>query len=125
MAGYGGLLAQAAGAANPAAHGVGQGDPPQFQDQPPLPTNIGAVPTGSPGTAPKQAADEAVLSLRAMAGFFPSIGPDIEQMITKIKGAQSAKSAGPPRAPLGSAQPPGAATAEVPPTDLSGGPGPM
>lgn len=119
---YGKVLAGAA--PNPAAHGVDAGAPPAFDGQLPMPTNVGAMPTGTPGTSAKAAADEAVLALRTLMGYQPSLKDTLEQTISAIKGAAGGKSAGPPAASLGSAQPPGAPLPATPATDLSGSPGP-
>jgi len=110
-------------AANPASHGVDLGAPPEFDGQLPKPTGVGAVPTGTPGTTAKGAADECILALRTCMGYYPSLKDQLEQTITAIKGAASGKKSGPPAPPLGQAAPPGAPTPEVTPTELSGSPG--
>jgi hypothetical protein len=82
----------------------------------------GAIPTGDPGTTAKGSADNAVLALREVVGFFPALGPDVDAFVSKIKAAAQAKG-GAPKQALGQPSPLGTPPPEVPGTSLSGSPG--
>jgi hypothetical protein len=84
----------------------------------PPPTMTGAMPTGDPSTNKKEAADNAILSLRELKGHYPSLSQTVDQAIDQIKSA--AKSTPPPKPGLGSPTPPGAPPADTSPTGLSG-----
>lgn len=94
----------------PPAATQGLGDPPKLPGLPPPPTNIGAMPIGSPGTTAKTAGDDAITALRVFQGFVPSMTQEIEAMIGKIKDA--AKPAPPSAA--GEAQAPGSSPEAAP-----------
>lgn len=104
-----------------AALGVGQGAPPAMPGLPPPPTGKGAMPTGDPSTNKKEAADNAILSLRELKGHYPSLGQTLDQAIDQIKSA--AKSAAPAKAALGTPTTPGQPPADDTSTMQSGGPG--
>jgi hypothetical protein len=106
--------------------GVGMGAPPPMPGLPPPPTGAGGIPTGDPGNSAKGAADNAILSLRELAGFYPSLKSMIDTGIDAIKAVAKPAATGGPSAggptpsPLGASTPPGAAPPDVPPPDLSG-----
>jgi uncharacterized protein YjbJ (UPF0337 family) len=83
---------------------------------------VGAIPTGDPGTTAKGAADQAILALRECLGFYPALGPDVQALVDKIKGAAQASAAKPKQA-LGQPSPLGTPPPEVPATGVSGAPG--
>jgi hypothetical protein len=127
---YGDLLNQPApGGAPPigpppqaAALGAGLGAPPKMPGVPPPPTGAGAMPTGDPSTDKKEAADNAVMSLREVKGHYPSLGAQVDTMIDQIKSV--AKAAGTKSPGLGEPAKPGADATTVPsPSSVSGGVG--
>ena len=119
---YGAILGQLASkppiGAPPAAMGVNAGQPPAMPNQPPPPTGTGAIPLGDPGSTPKGAADDAILTLRTLQGHFPSLAPQIGQWIDTVKAA--AKPPAPPTTGGGAPSSPPGADAGVP----AGGSGP-
>jgi len=106
--------------APPSVLGIGAGAPPKMPDQLPTPTGVGAVPTGDPGSTPKEIADQAIIKLRAAATAFPSLASQLNGCADALVAASRAQ-AGPPPAGLGQPTPtPGTPLPEVPPTSLSG-----
>ena len=118
----GNVLQAAMKAASPQPAAMNPSPNPPSEGLPPAPTGIGAIPTGDPGTTAKGAADQAILSLREVLGFYPALGPDVQGIIDKIKGAAQAQSAKPKQA-LGQPSPLGTPPPEVPGPSLSGTPG--
>lgn len=95
---------------------------PPTEGLPPAPTMTGAIPTGDPGTTAKGAADNAVLALREVVGFYPALGPDVNAFVEKIKAAAQAAGAKPKQA-LGQPSALGTPPPEVPGSSVSGSPG--
>jgi len=109
------MYSQALGPA--AALGVGKGQPPNLPDALPSPTGIGAIPTGSPGSTPKEIADAAIIKLRAAAAQFPNLAQQLNACADALKQAAQAPGGA---APLSAAPKPGSPLPEVAPTALSG-----
>lgn len=133
MSNYGDLLDKLGGGGGApvgpppaAAQGVNLGKPPVMPGLPPKPTGVGAMPTGDPSTTKKAAADNAVLSLRELQGYYPSLKQMLDAAIDGIKAlAKGAGGAEPPAAAVGEPAPPGAQPPAAPASPLSGSPGPM
>jgi hypothetical protein len=112
-----------AGVAAPAALGVGVGAPPKMPDLPPPPTMTGAMPTGSPSTDKKAAADQAVTSLRDLKGHYPQLGTMLDATVDAIKAAATGPGGAAPTGPLGAPSAPGTPPPAVPAPAASGSPG--
>lgn len=114
-------LASSGGAPTPPAS-LGQGKPPDMPNLPPPPTDTGPMPTGTLGSDSKVAVDTAVLALREVQSFAPSLQSQIDGLISQLKELASAK---PPAPPAGEPSPPGSDPPATPPTQLSGSDGTM
>lgn len=103
---------------NPSSLGIG--NPPAMPGLPPAPEMVGQMPTGSTSSNSKQAADVAIASLRDAKGYFPSLGDQIDSLISQFQQAGQAPT---PSGITGAPGGPGAALPPTSPTMSSGSPG--
>lgn len=121
---YGDALANASGAMTPPPNSP-IGNAPKLPGTPPEATNIGAMPTGSPGKTKMTAGGEAIASLRSLQGYMPEQFNQINEWISQIKQSTMPKPGENPGPGAGKPGTPGAAQLDASQLAGSGSPGSM